>query len=110
MADYYELFFGLGIVIAIVIGLAIFIAAPIIIITNHIEVKDVPAQREALETTYLDAKETYQFQPLSQLLNSIARFNVSLKRMQYWNTVLFVSWFIPDRWDDIKTINIKEKK
>ena len=104
-----EVMFPCFIIGLIVIVFCSFIVAPVFLIKNYTIVKQIPAKRDALEATYVAAKEEYQFQPLSQLLNSIALFNVHLKSMQYWNTVFLISWFIPDEWDNIKTIDIKEK-
>ena len=101
-------------VFSFVIGLTfllfLMIGFPMVLIINHLKIKEFPIERDSLESDYIKALNMKtDFKQLSDILSTITNYNMKIKSMQYWNTVSVINWIIPDKWNDIKIIDIKEK-
>ena len=109
MQDLIEFSGIFGLVVGFVFLLFLVIGFPMALIANHLEIKDTPVQRDSLELDYIKILNMRtDFKQVSSILSRIVSFNMHVKSMQYWNTVLIINWIIPNEWDNIKTIDIKE--
>ena len=92
----------------LVIGAVLLFLTIIVCTAMRLEAQwELPGAVAEIEQLRSDA-EKVRFGESEDVVGQIAAWNQTIKRMQRYNNLWWADWLVPDGWDDVEIIRVKE--